>query len=162
MKTNRHNYTLELNWTGNTGDSTSSYSSYERSYIIQTENKSQLEGSSDPVFRGDSSKYNPEELFLAAVSSCHMLWYLHLCSEEGILVKTYQDKPEGRMSLNSNGSGQFDKITLKPKITIGNSSSEMLKKAERLHEKANEMCFIANSCNFEIVHEPVVSFLTSS
>jgi organic hydroperoxide reductase OsmC/OhrA len=153
MKTNRHNYTLELNWTGNTGDSTSSYSSYERSYIFQTENKSHLEGSSDPVFRGDSSKYNPEELFLAAVSSCHMLWYLHLCSEEGILVKTYQDKPEGRMSLNSNGSGQFDKITLKPKITIGNSSSEMLKKAERLHEKANEMCFIANSCNFEIVHE---------
>lgn len=156
MKTQNHSYSLHLIWTGNSGDSTSSYTSYERSYTIQADGKTLLEGSSDPHFLGDASKYNPEELFLAAISSCHMLWYLHLCSEQGILVKSYQDTPEGRMSLNSNGSGQFEEVILKPEITIKNSSEEDVILAKQLYNKANAMCFIANSCNFEILHEPEI------
>lgn len=148
----KHHYTLELNWTGNLGKGTQNYRSYERSYSISIDGKATLHGSSDPSFRGDQSKYNPEELFLMSISSCHMLWYLHLCAEAGIVVTSYTDHATGEMEENSAGSGKFTSVILHPVVKITNH--EQQDKANELHKKANEMCFIANSCNFPILHVP--------
>ena len=150
MKT--HHYSTQLQWTGNRGSGTKSYTSYTRDYNIQTEGKPVISGSSDPAFRGDSSRYNPEEMLLASLSSCHMLWYLHLCSEAGVIVTAYKDNAIGEMEETLNGSGRFVKVILRPVVTVQEES--MLNKANELHQKANEMCFIANSCNFPVLHEP--------
>ena len=109
-------------------------------------------GSSDPAFRGDGAKYNPEELLVSSLSSCHMLWYLHLCSEAGVVITDYIDYATGIMIETSNGSGRFKQVTLNPIVTMEENS--MIKKAEGLHEKANELCFIANSVNFKVKHIP--------
>ncbi|MUV04271.1 OsmC family peroxiredoxin [Flavobacterium rakeshii] len=150
MKT--HHYSTQLQWTGNRGSGTKSYTSYTRDYDIQTEGKPVVLGSSDPAFRGDSSRYNPEEMLLASLSSCHMLWYLHLCSEAGIIITAYKDNAVGEMEETPNGSGRFVKVILRPVVTV--QEEGMLHKANELHQKANEMCFIANSCNFPVLHEP--------
>lgn len=148
---NKHHYNTKLTWTGNSGDGTSDYKSYERSYKIEVDGKSIIQGSSDPAFRGDASKYNPEELFLASISSCHMLWYLHLCSVNNIVVIDYSDKAVGMMVENKDGSGQFELVTLNPEIIVEEKS--MIELAKSLHKQANELCFIANSCNFKIDHK---------
>lgn len=147
----KHYYKSNLEWTGNSGKGTSDYKSYERSYEVKINGKPTLEGSSDPAFRGDESKYNPEELFLASISACHMLWYLHLCSANKIVVLEYEDSAEGIMTEDKEGSGKFESVTLYPKVVVEKDS--MIDLAKSLHKKANEMCFIANSCNFEIGHE---------
>lgn len=148
-----HTYETELNWTGNTGEGTKSYATYERLYEIRGEGKPTLEGSSDPSFRGDPTKYNPEEMLLMSLSSCHMLWYLHLCSINKIVIEGYNDLAEGVMNENSDGSGQFKEVTLRPKVTI---SSGDLAKAEELHHEANRLCFVARSVNFPVKHEGVI------
>ncbi|MEP1305149.1 MAG: OsmC family protein [Balneola sp.] len=147
---NKHHYTTNLNWTGNSDSGTSSYKSYERNYEIKINDKPILEGSSDPAFRGDASKYNPEELFLASISSCHMLWYLHLCSVNKVVVLEYEDEAKGEMIESKSGKGRFKKVTLYPKVVV--ESNSMIEKAKLLHQQANQMCFIANSCNFKIGH----------
>lgn len=149
-----HNYKTELSWTGNRGKGTVNYRSYDRSYTVSIDGKPDLQGSADPAFRGDPSKWNPEELFLASLSACHMLWYLHLCSDAGIRVKSYEDQATGVIEELDNGSGKFTGVTLYPQIAILNSDN--LEKAGQLHKKANEMCFIANSCNFPVRHEPTL------
>lgn len=150
----KHQYQSTLNWTGNTGKGTADYRSYEREFIIQIEGKPDLLGSSDPSFRGDKNRYNPEELFLASISSCHMLWYLHLCSDNDITVVEYQDRADAEMTEELGGAGHFESVTLKPEVTILEPEKEKL--AINLHQKANNMCFIANSCNFEIRHKPSI------
>ena len=152
---NNHHYTTNLKWTGNSCVGTSDYKSYERSYKIEVDGKPVIEGSSDQAFRGDPSKYNPEELFLVSISSCHMLWYLHLCSVNNIVVIDYSDKAEGIMIENKDGSGQFERVILFPSVIVENSA--MIEKGTLLHEQANKLCFIANSCNFEIDHNVTVS-----
>ena len=148
-----HNYNATIKWTGNTnGKGTASYKSYDRSYEVVIANKNVIQGSSDPAFLGDKSKHNPEELFLASISSCHMLWFLHLCSKEGITVVGYRDFAEGKMIENRNGSGQFEEVVLKPSVII--KEKDKIALVNNIHEQANKMCFIANSCNFEIRHEP--------
>ncbi|MCL5030406.1 MAG: OsmC family protein [Bacteroidetes bacterium] len=148
----KHQYTLNVKWTGNRGEGTSNYRSYERSHIITVENKPDIFCSSDPEFRGDKTKYNPEELLVAALSSCHMLSYLHLCADSGVVVLDYEDNPHGTMIEAANGSGHFTEVTLYPIVTVTEKS--MIEKANELHEKAHELCFIANSCNFKIHHVP--------
>ena len=150
---NLHHYQLQLNWTGNNGQGTAGYAAYERSHTLSIPGKPDILGSSDPVFRGDASRYNPEELLLAALSSCHMLWYLHLCAENGIVVTTYSDHPSGSMQEADNGSGRFTEVILKPKVTI--KDHKKLEKAKSLHKSANQYCFIANSVNFAVHHEPI-------
>lgn len=150
----QHQYHSTLEWTGNEGHGTKDYQSYNRSYTLQSADKPMIEGSSDPAFRGDSSKYNPEEMFLFSLSSCHMLWYLHLCAVNGIVVISYKDDAEGTMAEESNGSGRFTEVILRPEVQITDSSKKEL--ALRLHHKANQMCFIANSCNFEVRHEALI------
>jgi organic hydroperoxide reductase OsmC/OhrA len=149
----QHHYALSVKWTGNKGEGTANYRAYERSYLIAIENKVSIKGSSDPAFRGDATMHNPEELFVASIATCHMLWYLHLCADAGIVVTDYLDKATGAMTETANGGGRFTEVVLHPTVTITNEA--MLEKATVLHHKANELCYIANSCNFPILHEPV-------
>lgn len=151
-----HHYKTTVNWTGNTGKGTQSYTAYTRDYSISTEGKPTIEGSSDPAFRGDKSRYNPEELLLASLSSCHMLWYLHLCSENGVIVTSYIDTAKGTMAETTDGGGQFTEVTLYPVVTVADTS--MIDKANELHVKANKLCFIANSCNFPVLHHAQCKF----
>lgn len=150
--TGQHNYHLIINWTGNTGTGTSNYRSYERSHTIIADNKPEILGSADPAFRGDKARYNPEELLVASLSTCHMLWYLHLCSDAGIVVTDYVDNATGTMVETSNGGGHFSEVTLNPIVTVTKDS--MIKKANELHKKANELCYNANSVNFPVRHKP--------
>jgi organic hydroperoxide reductase OsmC/OhrA len=148
----QHHYNLTLKWTGNTGEGTSHYRSYERSHAITIDNKAEILGSSDPAFRGDKTKHNPEEFMVASLSACHMLWYLHLCSEAGVIVTHYVDHATGSIVETSNGGGHFTEVTLNPEVTVTNDS--MLEKANQLHKRANELCFSANSVNFPVHHKP--------
>ena len=151
-----HQYKTKVIWTGNTGESTKNYRSYQRSYTISVDGKAEISGSSDPAFLGNPELHNPEDLLLASVSSCHLLWYLHLCSVNKILVLEYEDLAEGTMIESENGSGKFSEIILKPNIVV--AEKEMIEKAVELHEKANEYCFIANSLNFEVKHQPKITY----
>jgi organic hydroperoxide reductase OsmC/OhrA len=148
-----HHYLVSVKWTGNKGAGTKDYQAYNRSHTILVDNKVSIEGSSDPAFNGDHTKHNPEELFVAAISSCHMLWYLHLCSAAGIIVTDYTDNATGTMIETSNGGGKFTEVVLHPTVTVTNET--MIAGAKELHHKANELCYIANSCNFPIQHQPV-------
>jgi len=147
-----HEYQTSLVWTGNKGSGTMDYRSYDRSYVVSVDQKADIQGSSDSAFMGDKEKHNPEDLLLSAISSCHMLWYLHLCSENGIVVLDYTDKALGIMTENADGSGHFTEVKLHPQVTISRDGD--VEKANALHEQANKMCFIANSCNFPITHQP--------
>jgi organic hydroperoxide reductase OsmC/OhrA len=147
-----HHYKTTLSWTGNTGSGTSDYQSYGRNHIISVDQKNDISGSSDPGFRGDKTKHNPEELLVASLSACHMLWYLHLCSINGVVVTAYTDQANGKMKETDNGGGHFTEVTLHPTVTVNDET--MIDKATKLHQKANELCFIANSVNFPVHHKP--------
>lgn len=147
-----HQYQATLTWAGNKGSGTMDYRSYDRSYIISIANKPDILGSSDSAFLGDKTKHNPEDLLLASLSSCHMLWYLHLCSQNEIIVMDYKDTPVGKMTENADGSGRFTEVVLNPVVVITDESQ--VEKANALHNEAHKLCFIANSCNFPIKHEP--------
>lgn len=149
-----HLYKVTIEWTGNTGSGTTNYRGYERSHDIRIENKPDISASSDPAFRGDRTKHNPEELLVASLSSCHMLWYLHLCSEAGVIVVSYEDPATGIMTETADGGGRFTEVTLNPVVTV--SSKEMIEMATGLHKMAHELCFIANSVNFPVRHQPVI------
>ena len=148
----QHHYNLTVKWTGNTGEGTSHYRSYERSHSVMIDNKAELLCSSDPAFRGDKTRHNPEELMVASLSACHMLWYLHLCSEAGVIVTDYVDHATGIMVETSDGGGYFSEVTLHPVVTVAKNS--MLEKANGLHKRANELCFSANSVKFPVYHKP--------
>ena len=149
MTSKNHNYSVTTAWTGNLGVGTLDYKSYNRNHESAVEGKEHvILGSSDPAFGGDICRYNPEELLVSSVSSCHMLWYLHLCSVNKIVVVDYVDQAKGVMIETADGSGAFDEITLYPVVTVQDQS--MIDKANALHVEANKMCFIANSCNFKI------------
>ncbi len=149
MNDREHFYQTTICWTGNKGNGTKDYRAYERSHVISIAGKTDIHASSDPAFRGDKTKHNPEELLLAALSSCHMLWYLHLCADSGIIVLDYVDHARGVMIENNNGGGRFTEVLLSPLITVKNA--QMIEKAIELHEPAHDNCFIANSVNFPVV-----------
>jgi organic hydroperoxide reductase OsmC/OhrA len=149
-----HKYQTQLNWEGNLGIGTANYKAYSRNYTIKAVEKSKIECSSDPVFLGDKTKYNPEDMLVASASACHMLTYLHLCADSGVIVTDYKDDAEGTMAEEANGGGRFTEIMLHPVVTV--KEKAMAEKAMDLHHKAGQMCFIANSCNFPIKHEPVI------
>jgi organic hydroperoxide reductase OsmC/OhrA len=153
-----HQYNTNLQWTGNTGRGTETFRGYERSYIISVEGKQPIEGSSDPSFRGDKSKYNPEEMFVASLAACHMLWFLHFCSEASIVVLEYADSASGIMIESADGNGKFAEVILKPRVKVKEAS--MIEKTSALHDKAHQFCFIANSVNFPVRHEAVCGLLT--
>ncbi|NKI28500.1 OsmC family protein [Arenibacter sp. 6A1] len=147
-----HHYKAKVQWTGNLGKGTLDSKSYNRNHEISVDGRYiGINGSSDPAFLGDGTRYNPEDLFLSSISACHMLWYLHLCATHKIIVTEYLDNATGIMVETENGSGRFTSATLHPQIKI--TDANMLEKAHELHEEANKMCFIANSCNFPIGHK---------
>ncbi len=148
-----HHYKTSVVWTGNKGEGTKDYKSYERNYTISVENKPDIEGSADTPFRGDGTKYNPEDLFLSSISICHMLWFLHFCADNGITVIDYKDNAQGIMIENTGGGGHFTGVTLYPVVTI--TDKTQIEKANSLHAEANKKCFIANSCNFKVKHNPI-------
>ena len=150
-----HHYETTIKWTGNKGTGTNSYKSYERSHTIKIKHKTEVSGSSDPAFRGDATKHNPEDLLISSLSACHMLWYLHLCSEAGIVVIDYIDHATGIMIETANGGGRFSEVTLNPSVVVTEQS--MFEKANKLHKKANELCFIANSVNIPVKHNPIIT-----
>ena len=147
-----HHYNTTLSWTGNKGTGTSDYKAYERNHLLAVVGKPEIPASSDPKFKGDKTRYNPEELLVASLSGCHMLWYLHLCAVNGVVVIAYADNAAGTMTENENGSGQFIEVTLRPTVTVKDKS--MIEKANALHEEAHNMCFIARSVNFPVHHIP--------
>jgi organic hydroperoxide reductase OsmC/OhrA len=148
----KHTYQSSLQWTGNLGQGTAKYNSYSRDYNIDIENKATILGSSDPAFLGDPARHNPEELLLCSISSCHMLWYLHLATTKGIVVVDYSDHATAVMMEKEDGSGYFESATLNPIVTITDPAK--LEEANALHKEANKYCFIANSVNFKICHQP--------
>lgn len=152
----KHEYTTSLRWTGDRGTGTSGYRAYGRDHEITGPLKgSVVQGSSDPHFRGDGSRYNPEDLLIASLSACHMLSYLHVCAVNDIVVTAYEDDAVGIMAQNSDGSGQFTEVTLHPRVTITAGSDAA--RALELHEEAGRLCFIARSVNFPVRHAPVIS-----
>lgn len=149
MKT--HAYTCTLEWTGNTGEGTRTYRGYARDHVLRFPGKPPLPGSSDPAFRGDPARYNPEELLVASLSACHMLWYLHLCSAHGIVVAAYTDAAEGTLAEEADGSGQFTSVTLRPAVRISDGDPAH---ARQLHAEAHRLCFIARSVRFPVTVVP--------
>ena len=150
----QHRYKTTVTWTGNQGTGTSDYKAYERAHTISAEGKPVVLGSSDPSFRGDPSRYSPEDSLVGALSACHMLWYLHLCSVNNVVVTDYKDDATGIMTENKDGSGEFTEVTLNPLVTVKEQS--MIAKANELHHEANKMCFLARSMKFPVNHKPKV------
>ena len=148
----QHLYAVGVRWTGNTGEGTSGYRSYKRDHEIQAAGKPPIPASSDPAFRGDASRYNPEELLVASLSACHMLWFLHLCADAGLVVTDYRDDAEGALAETDDGGGHFTQVTLRPAVRFAAGANT--ESASRLHEKAHRLCFIANSVNFPVLCEP--------
>ena len=154
--TKTHRYAVAVEWTGNTGTGTSGYRNYERRHEISAgTQKPAIPGSSDPAFRGDPARWNPEELLVAALSACHKLEYLHLCADAGIVVVAYVDHAEGVMEEKSDGSGRFQRVILHPQVTVAPDSD--LARARELHHEAHAKCFIASSVNFPVQVEPEMS-----
>jgi organic hydroperoxide reductase OsmC/OhrA len=150
-----HSYDVQTRWTGNLGGGTSDYRAYSRQHeIVAAGKRAPIPGSADPVFRGDATRYNPEELLLASISTCHLLWYLHLCADAGIVVVDYVDEAHGTMVEAEDGGGHFTEAVLRPKVSI--TRAEQVERALALHEEAHRKCFIANSLNFPVKHLPEV------
>lgn len=149
-----HRYEVRVAWTGDRGEGTSGYRTYSRDHEVSAAGKLPIKGSSDPAFRGDAGRWNPEELLVASLSQCHMLWYLHLCAADRVVVTGYVDRPVGTMAETAEGGGRFVEVVLRPEVTV--AAAEMTERAVGLHEQAHRMCFVANSVNFPVRHEPVV------
>jgi organic hydroperoxide reductase OsmC/OhrA len=148
-----HRFAAHLVWAGSAQSSTRDYESYDRTWRVEMEGKPPLEGSSDPAFRGDPARHNPEDLLVAALSACHMLSYLHLCASAGIEVVAYEDQASGIMAIKDKRM-RFTEVTLAPRVEIASGDFEQ---ATALHEKAHDQCFIANSVNFPVLHMPTVT-----
>ena len=146
-----HRYRVDVEWTGNRGTGTDGYRNYSRNHVIRIPGKPDLAGSSDPAFRGDATRHNPEDMLVAALSSCHMLSYLHMATVAGVVVVAYDDSAEGTMATEGDG-GHFTEVVLRPVVTIRADSNPG--KALAAHEAAHHACFIANSVNFPVRCEP--------
>jgi organic hydroperoxide reductase OsmC/OhrA len=149
-----HYYRPTIEWTGNTGAGTADYRSYSRDHIVSVPGRPDIPGSADPAFRGDATRHNPEDILVASLSSCHMLWYLHLAAEAGIVVTAYRDNPVGLMVEDRERGGWFERVTLNPVVTMGPDGDTA--KAQALHSAAHGKCFIANSVNFPVECCPMV------
>jgi organic hydroperoxide reductase OsmC/OhrA len=150
----QHIYQAQINWTGNAGEGTKTNRGYRRDHVITCKGKPPIQGSSDPAFRGDATRYNPEDLLVASLSACHMLWYLHLCSVNQVTVLEYRDAAEGVMAEKDDGSGVFVQVTLRPVVKLSGDSDR--KTALNLHHEAHRCCFIANSVNFPVQVTPEI------
>lgn len=152
-ETKEHRYQANIVWSGAEHGPTRDYKSYSREHRIEIAGKPPIPGSSDPGFRGDPTRHNPEEMLVAAISACHMLWYLHFCAVKGVAVTSYVDAAEGVM-IEEPHNGRFTEVVLRPTVTIAGGSDPA--RAEALHERAHAECFIANSVNFPVRCQPTI------
>jgi len=153
--TRLHRYEILTRWTGNLGTGTSAYTAYSRDHEVSAPGKeTPIPGSSDPAFRGNRGRYNPEELLVAALSACHMLWVLHLCADAGIVVLDYSDEAIGEMVEHEDGSGEFARVVLRPRVVISDRSR--VEEAMAIHDRAHRVCCLARSVNFPVDHEPQI------
>ena len=148
----RHEYETETTWTGDRGDGTASFRGYDRLYDTVADGRPPIAGSSDPAFRGDAGRWNPELLLVAALSQCHLLWYLHRCAVSDVVVTGYRDRAAGVMTEDDDGGGRFEEVVLRPVVTVAEAG--MVERAEALHGEAAARCFVAASVNFPVRHEP--------
>lgn len=155
---NTHEYACQVRWTGDRGEGTLNYRSYDRTWDIETPGKPVVHCSNDPLLGGDPSKANPEDLLLSALSACHMLWYLHLASQAGVVVRGYVDTPIGVGKVAASGAGRFVLATLRPQILLADGADEAA--ADALHERIHDVCFIARSVSFPVRHEASYEFVT--
>jgi organic hydroperoxide reductase OsmC/OhrA len=142
-----------VTWTGNRGTGTSGYRHYDRAHEVTADGPATILGSSDPAFRGDPARWNPEQLLVAALSQCHMLQYLHQCADAEVVVTGYVDHAHGTMAETGEG-GRFTEVVLRPHVSV--ASPAMVDIAMALHAAAHRACFIASSVNFPVHHEPHV------
>ncbi|MEV4628551.1 OsmC family protein [Micromonospora sp. NPDC049523] len=154
MPRTSHRYALELTWTGDRGSGTADYRGYSRAHEVTAPGLPPLLGSADPTFRGEAGRWNPEQLLVAALSQCHLLAYLHVCAVAGVVVTGYVDRPEGVLTRTSGGGGHFTEVVLRPRVTV--AAADQVDRARDLHSEANRQCFVANSVNFPVRHEPVI------
>lgn len=147
-----HRYRTRVEWTGNLGRGTADYKAYSRDHVVSAPGRPPIDGSSDPAFRGDAGRYNPEDMLVGSLSSCHMLWYLHLCATAGVTVLAYADDAEGEMAQTPEGGGRFVSAMLRPVVTVAAGTDR--ERALALHHEAHRLCFIANSVNFPVGIEP--------
>ncbi|HYI51453.1 MAG TPA: OsmC family protein [Microbacterium sp.] len=150
-----HRYQVRSTWTGDRGTGTTGYRDYDRAVTIEIAGKPDLHASSDKPFRGDPTRWNPEDLLLAALSECHLLSYLHACVQAGVIVVGYQDDASGVMVEDGRGGGAFREVVLRPHVIVADES--MVDAATSAHATAHEWCFIANSVNFPVRHEPAIA-----
>jgi organic hydroperoxide reductase OsmC/OhrA len=150
-----HSYDITVTWTGNRGTGTSGYRAYARDHDVAAEGRPVIAASSEPLFRGDPARWNPELELVAALSQCHLLWYLHLCAVAGVIVTSYTDDAGGTMTETDDGGGRFTEVVLRPRVTV--ASPAMIETAVSLHKEAHAKCFIANSVNFPVRHEPAIT-----
>lgn len=155
MAFGRHEYALTATWTGDLGTGTSGYREYSRDVTLAVEGKPDLLASADKPFRGDPSRWNPEDMLLGALSECHLLSYLHACVSAGVVVVSYRDRATGVMTEDGRSGGAFTEVLLRPEVVVADAS--MIERAELAHGEAHRMCFIANSVNFPVRHEATVS-----
>ena len=155
MALDEHHYSLTVRWTGNLGSGTSSYREYSRDHDVEIPGLPVLKGSADPTFHGDRSRYNPEQLLLTALAQCHMLSFLHVAVRHGVVVLSYEDSASGVMRVNRDVSGQFESVTLRPRVAVADPVHVAL--SEEMHRQANQVCFIARSVNFPVMHVPVTT-----
>lgn len=147
-----HRYESQIRWTGNTGSGTRTYSGYDRTWSVEVPGKAPIPCSNDPLLGGDPALMNPEDLLLSSLSACHMLWYLHLASQNKIEVTAYCDTPQGVGQVDADGSGEFTAATLQPQVTITPGSDAG--RAQALHWDIHKYCFIARSVKFPISYAP--------
>ena len=152
----RHDFTTVIAWTGDRGEGTRSYRGYDRTWDIAVPGRAPVHCSNDPMLGGDPSRMNPEDLLLSALSACHMLWYLHLASEAGVVVHAYRDEPVGHGESEPSGAGRFVAATLRPRITLAPGTD--IEVADALHGRIGAVCFIARSVAFPVHHEASYDF----
>lgn len=143
-----HSYAVQVVWMGNRGTGTSDYRAYDRAHEIRIANKPTIAGSSEPVYRGDPTRHNPEELLVAALSACHMLWFLHLAADAGIAVTDYRDDATGTMRDTNDGGGRFTEVVLHPTVVTSRPLDESV--VNDLHRRSHDLCYIARSVNFPV------------
>lgn len=152
-----HHYRTRIDWSGDPG--TIDYAAYSRDHLLRIDGKPDVAMSADPSFRGNSARANPDELLVAALSSCHMLWYLDLCARAGVVVIHYSDDAEGIIREEAATGGRFERVVLRPRASIAAGDAD---KARELHYEAQRLCFIVNSVNFPVECEAEIEFVAGA
>jgi len=149
-----HSFEVFMEWRGNLGTGTSGYREYSRDHVVSAPGKADIAGSADKTFHGDASRWNPEEMLIAALSQCHMLSFLHVAARAGVVVTSYRDSASGMLETTPEGGGRITSVILAPEVEISRGE---IQEMGALHEQASKLCFIANSVNFPVSHQPVTT-----